>query len=70
MSDYYDEFPRGGAHLDQDSHDILTKIKVTTWAATGQTSIMISQSHCLGKSSQRTTSIAENELAIHTRSRW
>ena len=51
MSDYYDDFPRGGAHLDLDSHDILTKIKVTTWTATGQTSLMFSQSHCLGKCS-------------------
>lgn len=50
MSDYYDELPRGGASLDQDTHDILTKIKVTTWTSTGQTSTMASQSHCLGKS--------------------
>lgn len=61
MLDYYEDFPRGGAHLDLNSHDILTEIKVTTWTATEQTSVMFSQSHCIGKPYQWTSSIGENE---------
>lgn len=49
-TDYYDELPRGGGSSESCSDIALTRLKVTTWRKTGQTSVMLSQSYNLGSS--------------------
>lgn len=53
---------RGTVTQNADANVPLFQAKVTTWAETGQTTIMVSQSYCLGKLSARLTRLYANVL--------